>query len=84
MKIYDDPEYQIVVSKFGAEEVFYKVGEIQTNDKQSNSGVIDTFVDYILNDAEPVIRAEEGLKSIRVVAALIESAKLGKAIKLSY
>jgi len=82
MKIYDDPEYQIVVSKFGAEEVFYKVGEIQTNDKQSNSGVIDTFVDYILNGTEPVIKAEEGLMSIKVVAALIESAKSGKAVKL--
>lgn len=82
MKIYDDPDYQIVVNKLGKEDIFYKVGEIQTNDKQSNSGVIDAFIDCIINDTEPVIKGEEGVKSIKIVAAAIESAKLGKVVKV--
>jgi predicted dehydrogenase len=83
MKIYGDPQYQIRVSKINNEEIFYKVGQIQTNESQSNSGVIDAFIDCIINNKPPLISGEDGLKGIQIVLAAIESAEKGVKIKLS-
>jgi predicted dehydrogenase len=82
MRIYDDPDYQIIVQKLNKEDIFYKVGEIQTNDKQSSSGIIDSFIDCIINDKNPAIGGEEGVKSIKIVAAAIEAAKTGRTVKV--
>jgi predicted dehydrogenase len=83
MKIYGDPQYQIRVSKINNEEILYKVGQIQTNESQSNSGVIDAFIDCIINNKPPLISGEDGLKGIQFVLAAIESAEKGVKIKLS-
>jgi predicted dehydrogenase len=60
MKIYGDPQYQIRVSNINDEEVLYKVGQIQTNESQSNSGVIDAFIECIINNTPPLISGEDG------------------------
>jgi predicted dehydrogenase len=83
MKIYGDPQYQIRVSNIDNEEILYKVGEIQTNESQSNSGVIDAFIDCVVNNKPPLISGEDGFKGIQFVMAAIESAEKGVKIKLS-
>ncbi len=83
MKIYGDPQYQIRVSNINNEEILYKVGQIQTNESQSNSGVIDAFIDCIIDNKPPLISGEDGLKGIQIVLAAIESAEKGVKIKLS-
>ena len=45
MRIYDDPAHSIVVKLADGEEKFYDVEQIQTNDNQTKSGVIDLWVD---------------------------------------
>ena len=80
MTIYQDPEYQLKVSLFNAEEVFYKIGQIQTNDKQSNSGTIDAFVEAIQRGGPVPITGLDGLRGIEVVEAIFESSKTGKRV----
>ena len=83
MRLYDDPTYSVKVTTREREMVLYQMDGIQTNDKQTKSGVIDTFVDCILENHEPVISGESVLKSMRVVYASIESSKTGRAIKVN-
>jgi predicted dehydrogenase len=83
MKVYGDPQYQIRVSNINNEEILYKVGQIQTNESQSKSGVIDAFIDCIVNNKPPLISGEDGLKSVQIVLAAIESAEKGVKIMLS-
>lgn len=79
MRIYDNPEFPVEITKKNREKVFYKVGRIQTNEAQSNSGVIDMFIDGINSGKEPEINGEEGLAALRIVLACLESAKTGKS-----
>lgn len=89
MKIYDDPEYQIEISKMSGEGIRYKLEELQTNENQTNgnqtnSGMIDLFVDTILNNRTSPITGEDGLKALKVILAAIESADKGKKIIIEY
>ena len=45
-----------------------------------NTGVIDEFVDSILNQREPLTSARESLKAMRVIFAALESARTGEKI----
>lgn len=82
-KIYGDPDYAVVVSKLSGEMACYKMGQIQTNESQSNSGVIDAFIACILDRTPPPISGEDGLKGLQVVFAAIESSKKRTTIKAS-
>jgi predicted dehydrogenase len=83
MRLYDDPTYSIKVTTRERENVLYQLDGIQTNERQTRSGVIDTFVSCILENREPEISGEEVLKSMRVVFASIESSKTGQAVKVN-
>ncbi len=78
MKIYDNPEFPIEITKKNREKAYYKVGNIQTNESQTKSGVIDMFVDSILSGKEPEISGDEGFAALRIVLACLESARTGK------
>ncbi|MCX8131809.1 MAG: Gfo/Idh/MocA family oxidoreductase [Clostridia bacterium] len=82
MKIYDNPEYPITVTKKSGEKVFYKVGKIQTNESQSKSGIIDMFINCILVNKAPEISGEEGLKALKIIIACMESAERGITVKI--
>jgi predicted dehydrogenase len=83
MKVYGDPIYQVVVSKRGGEAAYYKVGQMQTNESQSNSGVIDAFISCIINKTPPPVSGEDGLKGLQVVFAAIESSRKRVATQVS-
>jgi UDP-N-acetylglucosamine 3-dehydrogenase len=61
------------------------VGAIATNEEggQTSSGVIDAFLDGIKNGTKPVITGEEGMKSLNVVLAALESAKTSAFVKVN-
>ncbi|MBD5393353.1 MAG: Gfo/Idh/MocA family oxidoreductase [Lachnospiraceae bacterium] len=82
MKIYDDPEYSIIVEKKNGEKILYDIDQIQTNDNQTKSGVIDAWIDSIRNNIQPDISGESVLNSMRVVFAAMESAEKGKTIEI--
>jgi len=43
---------------------------------------LESFVDAILNDTQPAITGEDGLKALRICEAALESARLGTPVKL--
>jgi len=83
MYLYDDPTYSLKVTTRERENILYQMDGIQTNEKQTKSGVIDAFVNCILENHEPEITGESVLKSMRVVYASIESSDTGRAVKVN-
>lgn len=83
MKIYDNPDYPIEITKKDGEKIYYKVGKIQTNENQTKSGIIDLFVNSIVNGTAPEISGEEGLVALKIIFACMESSSTGKKVKIN-
>jgi predicted dehydrogenase len=75
IKIGTDPIDQIIVEKTDDTVQRYNVGAIATNTGQTHSGVIDAFVNSIVTNSPPPIPGEEGMKSLKVILAALESAE---------
>jgi len=77
LRIGTDPAEQVVVELIDGSRETYTVGAIATNEVggQTNSGVIDAFIESIQTGKPPAIPGEEGLKSLRVVLAALQSAE---------
>ncbi len=71
MKIYQDPEAQLVIERKDGSVIKYEIEPIQTNDNQTNSGVIDAFIDCILMDREPPVTGKEALECLKVVDKIL-------------
>lgn len=71
MKIYQDPEAQLVIERKDGSVIKYEIEPIQTNDNQTNSGVIDAFIDCILMDREPPVTGKEALACLKVVDKIL-------------
>ncbi len=79
-----DPVYSLIEEYKNGETVNYKLGKIQTNEAggQTTSHVIDHFIDSILEDKEPLITGEEGLKSLEIILGAIASQETKQFISL--
>ena len=82
MRIYDDPAHSIVLKKKGEEPKYFDVEQIQTNDNQTKSGVIDLWVDCLLENKESPISGESVLSAMRAVFASMESSEKGVAVDI--
>ncbi|MBM6616595.1 Gfo/Idh/MocA family protein [Bacillus suaedaesalsae] len=82
LKMYHRDEYQLEVLKNDGEIVHYKLEDIQTNDNQTNSGIIDAFIDCIRLDQTPPVTGEDGLSSLKVIVGMMESAETGKVVSI--
>lgn len=83
MRIYDDPAYSIQVTARDGGRILYDIDRIQTNDSQTKSGVIDLFMDCLVNQTPPEISGEEALSAMRAVFASIQSAETGKTVRVN-
>jgi UDP-N-acetylglucosamine 3-dehydrogenase len=85
LRLEDDPNYSLIVQYANGEMVNYQLGQIQSNDEggQTNTHVIDTFIDCIVNNKEPLINGEEGLKSLEVILAAMESSESKQIARLN-
>ena len=83
MRIYDDPSYSIKVATSEGETILYDIDQIQTNDKQTSSGVIDQFMDCLVNGRMPEISGEEALSAMRAVFASIRSSETGRTVAVN-
>lgn len=75
MRIYDDPEYSIVVTLKDGSKVLYDIDRIQTNDNQTKSGIIDAWVESLVENKEPEISGKSVLSSMKAIFAALESSK---------
>ncbi|WFA08598.1 Gfo/Idh/MocA family oxidoreductase [Tissierella sp. Yu-01] len=83
MRIYDDPNYSIKVMLKNGEKILYDIEAIQTNDNQTKSGVIDLFIESILENKESELSCHNGLSSMRAIFASIESSNTGRCIQIN-
>ncbi|MDT8859229.1 Gfo/Idh/MocA family oxidoreductase [Alkalihalobacillus sp. MEB130] len=75
LRLEDDPINSLIVQYKNGEVVKYELGGIQTNEAggQNNTQVIDQFVSAIVQDKDVPVSGEEGMKSLQVVLAALES-----------
>ena len=82
LKIYEDPAHALVLHRVGGAVETFDVGEIQTNENQTQSGVIDLFVAMVAGKAEG-ITADSVVTAMRAVFGSIESSETGMAVKVN-
>lgn len=82
MRIYDDPAISIKVILADGSKISYDVEAIQTNDNQTKSGIIDLWMESLVNNTAPEISGESALAAMRAVFASIESSETGKSIEI--
>ena len=80
LRIYDDPAYSLKLITAEGEKVLYELEAIQTNDNQTKSGVIDCFMDCLVNNTPPAISGQSVLTAMRAVFASLESSETGKSV----
>lgn len=82
MKLYDNPDFSIELISSNGEKIFYDIDQIQTNDNQTNSGIIDAFIECLEKDQEPLISGKSVLPAMRTVFSSIESSEKGISIHI--
>ncbi|MFP5112406.1 Gfo/Idh/MocA family protein [Bacillaceae bacterium C204] len=84
LRLEDDPTNSLVVQYANGEVVNYQLGKIQSNDAggQRTSHVIDHFVDAVLQNQEPPVPGEEGMKSLEVILAALESNETKQIVRV--
>ncbi|MEO2077936.1 MAG: Gfo/Idh/MocA family oxidoreductase [Bacillus sp. (in: firmicutes)] len=85
LRLEDDPVNSLVVQYKNGEVVNYQLGRIQSNEEggQNNSRVIDLFVDAVVNNQEPPVPGEEGMKSLNVILAALESNETKQIVRVN-
>ena len=82
MRIYDDPAISIKVILADGSKISYDVEAIQTNDNQTKSGVIDLWMESLVEGKAPEISGESALAAMRAVFASIQSSETGMAVDI--
>lgn len=86
MKMYSNlnsyPFYSLEILLRTGERIFFDIDRIQTNDNQTKSGIIDAFVDAVVNDHEPIISGKSVLPAMRAVFASLEASETGKSVRI--
>lgn len=75
IKIYHHPQDQLIVEMKNGDIIRYELEPIQTNDNQTSTHVIDSFIDAIIHNKEPVVTGYEALKSLKVVEKILNTKK---------
>ena len=83
MRIYDDPAHSIVVISADGSRTCYDVEQIQTNDNQTASGVIDEFIAAVEEGRASCLDATDVLPSMEAVFASILSAEQGRTVEVT-
>ena len=82
LRLYDDPKYSVQQINADGTRIDYQIDQIQTNDNQTASGVIDLFVDCLVEKKAPEISGANVLHAMKAVFASIESSAKGCAIEV--
>lgn len=83
MRIYDDPVHTITVIPREGEVKHYDLEQIQTNDNQTASGVIDEFVEAVAQGRPSMLDADDVVKSMKAVFASIRSSEEGRPVDVA-
>lgn len=84
MKIFGDYSDDIVLEMRDGSTVKYMVGQIQTNTNQTKSGIIDEFIDSIVNNRQPLITGVDGHNTLAALVACAKSAETKTWVDVEY
>lgn len=73
IKIYHHPENQLIIEMKDGGVVKYELEPIQTNENQTNTGVIDSFIDCIIHDKQPMVTGEQALVTLKIIEKILGS-----------
>lgn len=84
LRLEDDPVNSLVVQYANGEVVNYQLGKIQSNDAggQNTTHVINKFVDSVINNEEVPVTGEEGMRSLEVILAALESNETKQIVRV--
>lgn len=82
LRLYDDPKYSVQQINADGTRIDYQIDQIQTNDNQTASGIIDLFAKCLVEKTEPEISGSSVLHAMKAVFASIESSEKGCAIEV--
>ena len=82
LRLYDHPTYSVRQINKDGTRIDYQIDQIQTNDNQTASGIIDLFVDCLVEKKEPEISGANVLHAMKAVFASIESSAKGCAVEV--
>lgn len=84
MRLEDDPTFSMIVQYATGEIAKYELGKIQSNDEggQNTSHVINQFVESVLEDKMPPVPGEEGMKSLQVILAALQSSETKQIVRI--
>ena len=82
MKIYSNPKFAIEIITKDVEKVLYDIDQIQTNDNQTKSGIIDAFVESVENDTEPAVPGKSVLSAMKAIFGSLKSSELGRTVRV--
>lgn len=77
MKIYEDPRYAISISTKEGEKSFYDIDQ-----NQGKSGIIDAFVEAVMEDKRPQIDGKDVLNAMKAVFASVESGEKNMPVRI--
>lgn len=74
IRIYDDPEYSLIVEKKNGDIIPYELDMLtsnkeQTSGRRTSTGVIDTFVKSIISNTPPAISGTSAMHAMKVIFA---------------
>ncbi|MDC3417027.1 Gfo/Idh/MocA family protein [Aquibacillus salsiterrae] len=84
LKLEADPEYSLIEEYRNGNVISHKLDRIQTNESggQTTTHVIDHFIQCIIEDRTPLITGEEGMKSLQIILAALESQETKQIVSL--
>jgi len=82
LELYVNPDFPLVVHYDFQHAEYHKVGKKSTNVEQVKSGIVDAFIDAIVEGREVPIPGPEGFKALQAVIACQEAAVSGKVVKI--
>ncbi|MCD8013722.1 MAG: Gfo/Idh/MocA family oxidoreductase [Lachnospiraceae bacterium] len=80
LKIYENQRYCLEMIRRDGGRVYYDIDQIQTNDNQTKSGIIDAFIDSIVSGSEAAVSGRSVLTAMRAVFGSLESSETGKTV----
>ena len=89
LRIYDDPEYSLILEKPDGEVERFRLDQMTTNKEQTSggrtsTGVIDAFIDCVMSRRTPEIDGREAAKAMRVIFAAERSAAEHRQIEVAH
>ncbi|MFE5323215.1 Gfo/Idh/MocA family protein [Paenibacillus sp. NPDC056579] len=82
LRLIEDSTYNVIVEKNNGEKVLHQIGKVATNEKQTESGIVREFAGHITANTKPAISGEEGMKSLKIILAALESAETGRMVRI--